>query len=482
MTGPQEGKPVELGSRRQLLFDPLFLAESEGVALTVETPSQDPAPVLTADRPWEDRGIGPFNTVMLENGAFRMWYDAMAAGEGRNSHRALCHAESVDGIHWDKRETGLIEFRGSGRNNIVAPSRMAGATVFRDDQAPAAERYKLWTKYYASEEDGKQGIRTGLWGMVSPDGFRWKRADEGYPLWRGNAADTQSFCFRDEDLGKYVGFVRIKKRPEGRQRTCSAGVMFSDDFRTWTMAREVFKADETDESSPVPNGEPDWRPTVDFYTPGGMKVPGVPGAYILLPTAYHHWQEDAFPSTIDIRLATSRDGINWWQHPGREPFLRLGADGSASSGMIFANPWPIPVGDELWIYYGGVGRDHREELRDPSLSGVFRARIRRDGFVSVRGGYGGGEFTTPAVTFSGARLEVNMDGSAGGWLQVELQSIDGRPLRSHRLDRCDTIRGNSVAKVITWNGSSELPEVKDQPVRLRFVMRSMKLFAFQFAE
>ena len=38
MTGPQEGKPMELGSRRQLLFDPLFLAESKGVSLTVETP------------------------------------------------------------------------------------------------------------------------------------------------------------------------------------------------------------------------------------------------------------------------------------------------------------------------------------------------------------------------------------------------------------------------------------------------------------
>ena len=107
-----------------------------------------------------------------------MWYDAMAVAPDGTSHRALCHAESEDGVHWDKRETGLIAFGGSSRNNIVAPSRMAGASVFRDDQAPAAERYKLWTKYYASEEDRKQGIRTGLWAMVSPDGFRWKRADE----------------------------------------------------------------------------------------------------------------------------------------------------------------------------------------------------------------------------------------------------------------------------------------------------------------
>ena len=39
-----------------------------------------------------------------------------------------------------------------------------------------------------------------------------------------------------------------------------------------------------------------------------------------------------------------------------------------------------------------------------------------------------------------------MDGSAGGWLQVEIQDADGRPLASHRLDQCDTMRGNSVSR------------------------------------
>jgi hypothetical protein len=76
-----------------------------------------------------------------------------------------------------------------------------------------------------------------------------------------------------------------------------------------------------------------------------------------------------------------------------------------------------------------------------------------------------------------------MDGSAGGWLQVEIQDADGRPLASHRLDQCDTMRGNSVSKVITWRkGSSDLSDLRNRPLRLRFVMRSVKLFAFQFPE
>jgi len=477
--GSKDEKPMELGSGKQLLFDDLFLEESNGVSLVTEKAFQDPVPVLTADQPWEEFGIGPFNTVIRENGAFRMWYDAVADGEDTQTHRALCHAESEDGVHWTKSEIVQIEFRGSKNNSIVAPSRMAGASVFRDDHAPASERYKLWTKYYATGKEKEQGI-TGLWGMVSPDGLHWSRCDAGYPLWNGNAADSQSFCFWDEDLEKYVGFVRIKERPEGRGRTCSAGIMFSDDFREWTRAEKVFKPDDIDEDSPVP-GALVTRPTVDFYTPGGMKVPGVANAYILMPSAYYHWQEDAFPSTVDVRLATSRDCVTWWQHPDREPFLRLGPDGSANGSMVYANPWLTPVGDELWMYYGGVGHDHRDENRDPSMAGVFRARIRQDGFVSVHAGYGGGAFTTPLVTFSGSRLEVNMDGSAGGWLQVEIQSADGQPLASYGLDQCDTIRANSVAKVITWKGSSDLSALKETPVRLRFVMRSTKLFAFQFA-
>ena len=69
-----------------------------------------------------------------------------------------------------------------------------------------------------------------------------------------------------------------------------------------------------------------------------------------------------------------------------------------------------------------------------------------------------------------------MDGSAGGWLQIEILSADGIPIAGHRLDDCDTIRGNSLAKRITWQGDSDVSNVAGLPVRLRFVMRSMKLY------
>jgi len=225
---------------------------------------------------------------------------------------------------------------------------------------------------------------------------------------------------------------------------------------------------------------------VDFYTPGGMKVPGVPNAYILLPTNYFHWDTDergrALPATIDVSFATSRDLASWWRPAEPEPFLRFGLDGTAGTGMVFSNPWPIAVGDEIWFYYAGLGGDHRGGARRAARpSAMFRARMRRDGFVSADAGYRGGEFTTPVVTFAGRRLELSVDGSAGGWLQVEVLSAGGRPVAGYRLGQCDTIMGNALDKKCTWRGKSGVSKLAGKSVRLRFVMRSMKLFAFQFA-
>ena len=478
--------PMDVGSKKQLLFDELLFASKRGISLVVNTPYQDPDPVLVADRPWESGGIGSYNTVMRENGVFRVWYDAlMKPGDrGARFDRQLCYAESTDGMHWGKPELGLIRFGGSKRNNIVSPpsgtQSQQGATVFRDDQAPKSERYKAWTKLNPAHRKTKSTRSGGLRALVSPDGLRWKFLDEGYPLHKGNAADSQNIAFWDDEQGCYVAYVRMKRFPRGRDRTCWVGRMTSRDFRTWTRAKAVFTADKTDEAMPLPAGMTARQPVLDFYTPGGMKYPGAPSSYILLPTAYHHWNRDRFPSTIDVILLTSRDGIHWYRPTDREPYLRLGLDGGPSCGMIKANPWPIIVDDEVWIYYAGTGRSHQQSIADPSQTGLFRARLRRDGFLSADAPASGGTFTTPPLTFEGRQLELNVDTSGGGWVQVEIRSASGRTLAGFTQDDCDIIRANAMCKVVTWNGDLDCSAFAGNPICLRFTMRSAKLYAFQF--
>jgi hypothetical protein len=58
----------------------------------------------------------------------------------------------------------------------------------------------------------------------------------------------------------------------------------------------------------------------------------------------------------------------------------------------------------------------------------------------------------------------------------------GKDVPGFTVDTCDVLRGNTVEQVVTWKGSSDLAALSGQPVRLKFVMRAAKLFAFQFAD
>ena len=70
---------------------------------------------------------------------------------------------------------GLVEFRGSKANSIVALHHereiLQGATVFRHEWAPATERYELWTKFRFTDADHAEGSQPGLWAMSLLDGM-----------------------------------------------------------------------------------------------------------------------------------------------------------------------------------------------------------------------------------------------------------------------------------------------------------------------
>jgi hypothetical protein len=410
--------------------------------------------------------------------------------------RRLGYAESDDGLTWTKPDLGLIEFRGSKSNNIVAPllerQSLQGATVLRQDTAPEAERYRLWTKYRPTDDEMAAGAKAGLWAMHSPDGLRWQYYD-GQPNPEGSC-DTQNMLLWDDRLSCFVGYTRVSAtqhldeaaETQGRKRYRSVGRVTSTDFATWTPLQIVFEADAADVGMPLPSDADPEGLSIDFYTSCAVKYPWAEDVYLMLPSAYYHWGAEQFPATMDVQLLTSRDGIGWRRAGQRAPFLRHGADGTATSGMLFANPWLIPAGDELWLYYAGTARHHGppspgvDEDALAQRSGIFRASLRRDGFVSVDAGYGGGSFTTPPLTFEGQALSVNCDGSAGGWLQVEVLDGSGTPIDGLRLTDAEAVTGNGIDKAVTWRGGGSLGSAAGAAVRLRFVMRGMKLYAFQF--
>ena len=477
---------LDIGDRKQLFIDERFFAECEGIALQMGTPVQHLEPVLLPDRAWEEWGIGAYNTVWREaDGRWRMWYDAtMKTGLPMEGARRLGYAESADGLHWEKPALGLVEFRGSRDNNIVAPlveqQSMQGATVLRDERAAAEERYKLWTKFQPTDEERAQGVEPGLWAMHSADGLHWQYyPDQPNPL--RTMCDTQNMFFWDDWLELYVGYTRVRETQhlseaaEGKGSYRCVGRMTSPDFRHWSAQEIVFEADEEDLQIPVPFQRDDPRPNIDFYTSCATKYDAAQDAYFMLPAAYYHWGEDDFPATMDVQLLSSRDGISWQRQGERRAFLRQGWDGGLLSGMLFANPWFIPVGDELWLYYNGTARRHgsREDQQQARASGIFRASLRLDGFVAAEAGYGGGAFTTPLLQFAGERLVLNFDGGAGGWLRVEVLDENGQVVQAS-----EAVMGNGVCKEVSWE--EPIGKLAGTPVRLRFEMRDARLYALQF--
>jgi hypothetical protein len=416
---------------------------------------------LVADRPWEEFYAGGYNSVFEEGGVYRMWYDTATFGAKGLDVRALALATSDDGIRWEKPDLGIIEFRGSTRNNLVLQE--AVGTVFVDPRAAGGTRWKFAGWWNAVWKTGGAGV----WIFESRDGIRWKPFRDRVLITKNPSThhfDSQNQVFWDDRIGKYVAYVRInvgKTRKVGRAETA--------DLDRWPEPEVVFSHDERD---PVVS---------DHYTGCVMKYPYAPDIYLMFPSAYYHLPGKRNDGPLDIQLATSRDGIRW-DRRCREPYVRLGLEGSDDGGSIYMTVGMLRKGLEIWMYY--TGYDFTHGAYDPSRTrrkGVMSRLVQRlDGFVSADAAYEGGELTTVPIEFAGTHLELNVDTGALGHVRVEITDRDGRPLPGFTAGDCDPIIGNAIARRVTWRGQSDVGALARRPVRLRFAMRSTKLYAFQF--
>lgn len=529
--GADEG--LDVGNRKQLFFDSRFIESSSGVTHAVNPPMRTGEMLVQADGPWESGlHVGSYSSVLKENGKVRLWYNLL-----ENEHRpkenpdfmCVAYAESSDGIHFEKPVLNLVAYKGSKRNNFVMPadpSKMSqgGGSVSYDENpnCSAGARYKSWQKVY-----GKPGanIRGPYRIFVSPDGIRWTLSEKLITGLR--AADTQPTWFWDRRIGRYVGYSREWVIFSGEQQIRMASRNESDDMFAWEKPETVLEPDEADftgnlrphvdyegmsvrgerlveragaaaerrpgsrqvrealdASGAIPDQVPDPGAPMDIYGPGISLYDEADSTYVSLFSAFHHWgAEDFGPDTGDVSLALSRDG-RIFQRPGnRQPFLRLGPEGSFDSKWVWAMPRPIRMGDDLWIYYQGTNVRHgggKDEAADTPRHAISRAVMRLDGFVSADFAYTGGLLLTPALKFQGSSLELNLDTAGGGVGRVAILDETGAPIPGFTMPEADQLNGNSVRMKVSWKGRSDVSSLAGRPVRLLFRMRNAKLYAFQF--
>ena len=504
---PAIDSPIKIGSGRQVFIDKTFLNDAKNVELCVHPPRKTGEMNIKPEHEWEKGGIGPYSSFLHDGSTYHAWYHAMDTvqwdtGHGRGS---ICYARSKDGIHWEKPAAGLVEYNGNRQNNIVMGHGATGITlgqdggmVFLDPNAPPDERFRMVVRFGVKSERGGMHI------LSSGDGIHWKPTHPSVvyarPEEKRSHLDSQNVIFWDNQIRKYVTYVRYN-RSEGQKRARTIARGESDHLGDFPPVQDMQVVFQPDEGDLMENG----TPMVDFYMSAAVKYPWADNAYYMFPTAYYHYtgklpeftkECPANAGPLDSQFAASRDGIKWERYD-RRPFVPLGMKGEFDWGCarVVWGLVPDTTGREMFIYYRGGDwlhgwdRDERNKriLTEKGLGAsqniavLSRVVSRRDGFISVRAAYTGGEFTTPPLVFEGNRLVVNIDTSATGLASVGIVDPDGKPMEGFSIEDCDLIHTcNEINRTVSWRGNSDVHTLAGKPVHLRLSMRGCDLYAFQF--
>jgi len=136
--------------------------------------------------------------------------------------------------------------------------------------------------------------------------------------------------------------------------------------------------------------------------------------------------------------------------------------------------YAVPVGDEVYFYYGGYARGHKIEAQTERQIGL--ARMKKDRYVALVATEKPGVLITKPFLLPGGELTVNANAGRGA-VRVSLLGADRKPLNSRA--EPELISGDVLAQTVRWPESIET--ARGQPVRLEFELQNAALFGFQFS-
>ena len=499
-TGPAEAAPIEIGSRRELFVDGFLVDRLEGGArLRLHHPEPREI-VLTLDAPWEGSGSSGYHSVFRDGDVYRMYYKGWHIGfdlERKKIQPAvstMCYAESDDGIHWRKPSLGLVEFKGSKDNNIVAIDgqvsgmrMVAGVMAITKDGNPAAAPESRYKAFALSTKP------KGIVPFQSADGMRWVPLTDK-PVITNGAFDNQNVVFWSPAEGKYRAYWRFFAHGDNNTATANpTGVRAirtatSSDLIHWENEHDVTYVDSPEEALYTTPIKPYERaPHILLGFPARYVERDSAQAQAVLPEPEHR----ALRKSVNPRYGTaitegllmaSRDGVRFkrWN----EAFLRPGIErpGTWNYGHQFISWHPVETKSALPGAPNELSLYAPESYWTGNSSEVRRYTLRLDGFVSVQAPLKGGELVTKPLRFAGKELSLNFSSSAAGEVRVEIQDADGRPLPGYSLEDCPPIFGDTLARTVGWTAGSDVSALAGKPVRLRFLLKDADVFSFKFQE
>jgi len=484
---------LDLGSRRELLVDTTLVAQRHGLEFLLHQPIARET-VLTFDAPWEGSG-SDFERILRVGDVIRMYYMATVLTDAKglkivdeNAAVYACMAVSVDGIHFVKPDLGLVDYHGSKHNNIIwTTPKLDNFTPFKDTNpnCPPDELYKAMSA---------GGEPRGLFALKSPDGVHWTRILDR-PVITAGMFDTQNNAFWDPVRQQYWCYIRGFHEKDGRDTTSShhgtsgirdIRVATSKDFRTWTLPVQLKYPGSPDEALYTNQVEPYYRAPQLFvgFPTRYVDRPFSPAAMDALPDPSHRRNRmksvPRYGTVItDGQFMTSRDGYSF--HRWDETFIPPGperdnnwiyGDGYQSLGLLETPTADPSAPPELSCY--------ADEGHWKPGGTVRRYTMRVDGFASLHAKQAAGEFTTPPLTFAGAKLTLNFATTAAGSIQVEILDADGQPIPGFGLADCDDLFGDTLNRTVTWQNRRDVSALAGRPVRLHFTLREADLYSLKF--
>jgi hypothetical protein len=437
-----------------LLLDETLISSVDNLDRQVQHPARLPEPIVDAEH---DQCFQPFMTVVQDpqSHRFRMWYGIPFTPRNEDAS-ALALIESEDGIHWIRPH-----------KVCGTPPIQFGASIIDEgpDYKDSSTRYKFgWW----------QG--GGLQVAGSPDGITFKKLAPGPVITiKHDLCGIEWDPIHKRYMGLVSNYLKLDPSWSGTRRTPHMSV--SDDLIHW---REPWVTVTSDPRSARENGE------VQFYGLAGVLPRGellVGMVKILRDDLNSQPGLDAkqlgdmkrgFSGLGYTVLVWSRDGEHW--NRDTEPFL----DRNPKPGSWdHAHSWgddQVPVGDEVFIYYGGYRLGHKGDRFSNRQIGL--ARMRRDRYIAyVAAGEYPGHIRTIVAPLEADRLTVNA--AVEGELRVRACDESGNAISGFDYDDCQPITGDSLAAPVTWK--KDLAPLKGQKVQFIFTLTRGKLCAFDLA-
>lgn len=456
---------IELGDRRELFVDDYLIERLRGVELRLQKPVPRNV-AINHDVPWEGNTCG-YYTVFQDGNLFRAYYRGAHYDPSKTYEPVVCYAESRDGIKWDRPELGLVNYKGSTRNNIIWDGvGSLNFTPFRDrnPNCREGEEYKALGSPSARNHEEQ-----ALFAFKSPDGVHWSLLSEKPVMDHtvgANVFDSQNLAFYDPLRGCYVGYYRDSIYP-GSVRFRQIMTCTSTDFRRWTKPQLLDFGD---------------APLEHLYTNAVTPYYRAPHIYMGFPKRLspdRYMSGNRGGGVSDGVYMTSRDGQHfkrWGEalvRPGLQPECWETRNNMTAWGIL-ETASDLPTAPKELSIFTSEGYYGSQAAR------LRRFTMRVDGFVSANAPLKGGELITRPFTFEGGALSLNVGTSAVGSVRVEIQDGDGKALKGYTLRDCDEIYGDSLDRMVTWKGQADLRGLAGKPVRLHFALSDADLYSLQF--